>query len=293
MPCEDVSRSRPCKPEIKLIATDMDGTLLNSRGQIDESFFGLFAELERRNIMFVVCSGRFYATLVRNFQRIESGLLLVAHNGAVVQHSDSEQPIFERNIEHKLVISTLQQLFAMNLEAEVYLAAKNTAYVMRPSADFKANLIRHDVDFVEIPSLFTVKEGIKKIGLFQKGGLTATTVRKVKEAFRETFECVAAGEVWLEMMGRNISKGWALAKIQERFGIGPENTLVFGDYYNDLELFQQAAYSFAMANAPADVKKAARFVAPDNDANGVVRVIKRYLAEDVEFSSSIGKRDFA
>ena len=40
MPCTDVSRSRPCKPEIKLIATDMDGTLLNSRGQIDESFLG-------------------------------------------------------------------------------------------------------------------------------------------------------------------------------------------------------------------------------------------------------------
>jgi len=293
MPCSDFFGSRRIKPEIKLIASDMDGTLLNSQGRINEDFFGLIEELNRRDIMFVVCSGRFYATLVRNFQRVKSGLVLIAHNGAVIQRSSFEKAIFERSMEHELVISALKQLSALNLEAEIYLAAKSTAYVMKPSAELKAEFIRTDVDFVETPSLFAVKEGIKKIGLFQKGGLTETTVRKVKEAFRGSFECVVSGEVWLDIMSINISKGRALAMIQERFRIGPENTMVFGDYYNDLELFQQAEYSFAMANAPAEVKKAARFIAPDNDSNGVVRVIKRYLSENSEFSYLIGRRDFA
>jgi len=260
----------------------MDGTLLNSQGQIEPSFFELLTELARRDIMFVACSGRFYATLVRNFQQVKSGLLLIAHNGAVIQWSNAKRPIFERNIEQKMVVSALQQLSAMNLAAEIYLAAKSTAYVMKPSADLKTEFIRNDVDFVETPSLYTVKEGIKKIGLFQKGGLTETTVRKVNAVFQASFTCVVSGESWWEMMSKGISKGRALAMIQERFGISPEQTMVFGDYYNDLELFQQAAYSFAMANAPPEVKKAARFIAPDHDSNGVVKVIRQYLAKSTE-----------
>lgn len=292
MCCPDFIGDGRRKPEIRLIASDMDGTLLDSQGRISEGFFEVIEELKRRDIMFIVCSGRFYATLVRNFQWVKDGLILIAHNGAVIQRSNFEKAMYERSIDRSLVISVLKQLYALDLEAEIYLSAKDTAYVLNPSVELKAEFTRTEVDFSETPSLFAVREGIKKIGLFQKGGLTEATVRKVKEAFRGSFECVVSGEVWLDIMSVNINKGKALSMIQERFRIDPENTMVFGDYFNDLELFQRAEYSFAMANAPTEVKKAARFIAPDNDSNGVVRVIERYLTGSSESLCFSGRREF-
>ena len=74
------------------------------------------------------------------------------------------------------------------------------------------------------------------------------------------------------------SKGNAVALVQQKLGITPEETLVFGDYYNDLTMFDKAYYSYAMKNAPYDVKSHARFVTNyENGENGVIRTIKELL----------------
>jgi len=295
MRCPDFIGSDRWKPEIKLIVSDMDGTLLDSQGRIREEFFVLFDELKSRDIMFIACSGRFYAQMVRSFQRVKGGLILIAHNGAVIQRSSFDKAMYERNLDAELVKFALAQLYALDLDdAEIYLAAKDMAYTYNPSAALKAEFKQADVDFFETSSLFLVDEGIKKIELFQQGGLTESTIAKVKAAFRgSSLECVVSGRIWLDIMSVSINKGKALSMIQERFRVAPENTMVFGDYYNDLDLFQQAKYSFAMANAPAEVQKAARFVAPDNDSNGVLSVIKNYLEEKSEFFYDGGRRELA
>ncbi|WP_353717780.1 HAD hydrolase family protein [Dyadobacter sp. 676] len=61
--------------------------------------------------------------------------------------------------------------------------------------------------------------------------------------------------------------------LQEKFRITAGQTMVFGDYLNDLEMLEKAHYSYAMANAHPDIKKIARFIAKSNDENGVVEVL--------------------
>ena len=79
------------------------------------------------------------------------------------------------------------------------------------------------------------------------------------------------------MMAKGVNKGLAIKKIQEKLGIKHEETMVFGDYLNDLEMMDSAYHSYAMDNAHDDLKKVARFIAKSNDECGVVQAIKESL----------------
>ena len=70
--------------------------------------------------------------------------------------------------------------------------------------------------------------------------------------------------------------------LQKKFGVTFEETMVFGDYFNDVEMLQKAYHSYAMANAHEDVKSVARFIAKSNDENGVVEVLSTLIAQPAE-----------
>jgi hydroxymethylpyrimidine pyrophosphatase-like HAD family hydrolase len=86
-----------------------------------------------------------------------------------------------------------------------------------------------------------------------------------------------SGEHWVDVMSPTADKGHALRAVQDARGITPEQTMAFGDYFNDVGMLDAAAYSFAMDNAHPDVRAHARFVAPANTENGVVRTITSVL----------------
>ena len=81
----------------------------------------------------------------------------------------------------------------------------------------------------------------------------------------------------LDISDKNANKGEALKKVQELLGVTKEETMVFGDYHNDIEMIQEANFSFAMGNAHKDIKALAKFSTATNDNNGVEKVIKELL----------------
>jgi hydroxymethylpyrimidine pyrophosphatase-like HAD family hydrolase len=92
--------------------------------------------------------------------------------------------------------------------------------------------------------------------------------------FRKTHQVVVSGQHWLDLMALGVNKGAGLRHVQQQLGISPDQTMAFGDFLNDLEMLDQATYSFAMANAHPLLKARAKFLAPGNTDNGVVRAIK-------------------
>ena len=97
------------------------------------------------------------------------------------------------------------------------------------------------------------------------------------EEFKDILQISCAGDVWLDCMAKNVNKGHAVKVIQDSLGIKPEETMAFGDQLNDIEMLQQAYYSFAVANARDEVKKAARFQADSNVNQGVLKILQNLL----------------
>ncbi len=95
--------------------------------------------------------------------------------------------------------------------------------------------------------------------------------------FRPAHQIVVSGPHWVDVLSPSASKGRALRQVQAALGVTADQTMAFGDFLNDLEMMDAATWSFAVANAHPLLKERARFVAPANNANGVVRTIRAVL----------------
>ncbi|MNY54045.1 putative phosphatase YwpJ [compost metagenome] len=91
--------------------------------------------------------------------------------------------------------------------------------------------------------------------------------------YEQDLQVKVSGPIWLDISHKKANKGRAMEVLQEKFKVTAEQTMVFGDYLNDLEMLEKAHYSYAMANAHPDIKKIARFIAKSNDENGVVEIL--------------------
>jgi len=92
---------------VKLIATDMDGTLLNDYGKINEKIFDLIHDFNENDIKFAAASGRFYSQLSKNFEKVNTDMIFIAHNGALVKHNNKGKTLYSNNIDKKDIESVI------------------------------------------------------------------------------------------------------------------------------------------------------------------------------------------
>nr|WP_304519769.1 Cof-type HAD-IIB family hydrolase [Clostridium estertheticum] len=249
----------------------MDGTLLNDKGNIDEKIFDLIRDLNKKDIKFAAASGRFYSQLSINFKKVNTDMIFIAHNGALVKYNNKGKTIYSNNIAKEEIEHVIN--LNPNLGEEVFLAGENEAFIVNPSEVIFNELTDVDVPVVKLESFSKLKSPIYKITYYMAGGVNLSIINLLKEKLHEKLEFVVSGDKWIDIMNKGISKGSAIKILQEKFEIDQKHTMVFGDYYNDLAMFKAAHYSYAMKNAPEDVKKHAKFIAESNNDHGVYNVI--------------------
>ncbi|MET8639460.1 Cof-type HAD-IIB family hydrolase [Streptomyces sp. NPDC004096] len=276
--CLPTSPELPSEPvDIRLVVTDMDGTLLDGTGRIPEDLWPLLAELRRRGVLFSPASGRQYATLARQFADAGDGMVFVAENGTYVVRDGVElgsDPL-DAAVAAR-VIRTTRRLAAEGVDMGAVLCGKQSAYVERADEAFVAEAKRYYAVLRIVDDLTAVEDEFLKVALYDFGPVERTTAPALAP-FAASHQVVVSGEHWVDIMNATANKGAALRRLQRELGITPAQTLVFGDYLNDLEMLDAAEWSFAMANAHPDVLRRARYVAPPNTENGVLRTITRLL----------------
>jgi len=256
---------------IKLIATDMDGTLLNDNGNINEKVFDLIRALNEKDIKFAAASGRFYSQLSKNFEKVNMKMIFIAHNGALVKYNNKGRTLYSNNIDKKEIESVIN--LNPKMGEEIFLAAENDAYAVNPSENMLKQFTFSQVPVIIVKSFSEIKNPIYKITYYMDEGVNSSIVDYLKENLNDKLEFVVSGDKWIDIMNKGISKGNGIKILQEKFNIHEKNTMVFGDYYNDLTMFKAAHYSYAMENAPEDVKKHANFIAESNNEDGVYNVL--------------------
>lgn len=255
---------------IKLIACDMDGTLLNGEGKLDEEFYDVFKKLMDYDIKFAVASGRQYYQLLKNFENVEGNIIYIAENGTMVRHLDRE--ICLCALDPADVIKILK--VGNKIEGIcIVLCGKNSAYISTHEEKMVAECRKYYEHLEIVEDLMDVEDEILKIAVLDFEGLE-DTYGKLKQGVDDNLQVTISGQIWIDVYRKDVNKGVALKLIQERFNIKREETMAFGDYFNDVEMLDAAYYSFAMANAPEGVKKHARFIAKSNLEMGVIEAIK-------------------
>ncbi|GAA2487154.1 Cof-type HAD-IIB family hydrolase [Streptomyces longisporus] len=263
--------------DIRLVVTDMDGTLLDDAKRIPPGLWETLAELRRRGVLFSPASGRQYATLAREFAEVAEGMVFIAENGTYVVRDGvefSSDPL-EPGVAAR-VVQAVRQLVAEGVDVGAVVCGKRSAYVERGDEAFLAEVRKYYVEHRVVEDATALDDDVIKVALFDFGSAAHTTAPAL-ESFSATNQVVVSGEHWVDVMNRTANKGAALRRLQRELGITPAQTMVFGDYLNDLEMLDAAEWSFAMANAHPDVIARARHLAPSNNDNGVLRTVARVL----------------
>ncbi|CAL9499875.1 5-amino-6-(5-phospho-D-ribitylamino)uracil phosphatase YbjI [Streptomyces sp. enrichment culture] len=267
----------PTHPDIRLIVTDMDGTLLDADGRIPQGLWPLLDELRRRGIVFSPASGRQYATLAHLFAGAGDGMVHIAENGAFVVRDGRElsSDVLDPAVSAR-VVESVRRLVDGGVDAGVVVCGKRSAYTERGDRAFLTEVDKYYRAHRLVDDATAVDDEIVKVAVFTFGPAERTTAPALA-AFADTLRVVVSSEHWIDLMNPAADKGAAVRRLQRHLGIGPAQTMAFGDYLNDLGMLDAADWSYAMANAHPDVVRRARHLAPAHSDDGVIRTIKAVL----------------
>lgn len=260
---------------IKLIVCDMDGTLLNDDKQLPENFWKIEEALHNKNIRFVIASGRQYFNLADVFERIKERCYILAENGAIVMLND--ECLYTNPIEKKgmpLLIETGRKIE----NADIIYSGAKSAYVENDDKELWDYASKYHKKLELADSLDNVDDDCLKFTMYDRSGSQQNSYAHFKQ-FEDKFKIAVSGKHWLDINNIETNKGKAVKVLQNKLQISYDETMVFGDYLNDLEMMSAGKYSYAMKNARPEIIVAANFQTEySNNENGVIRTIKEIIS---------------
>lgn len=264
---------------IKLIASDMDGTLLNDKKELNPEFPKVFEELKKRGIIFCAASGRSYMSLSELFHIYKDSMIFLSDNGTFATNNGKE--IYSDIIPKKDRDELMDYIYSLEDKRCIYNTKFKTLFEnSNRNMHFIKEVIRYNPAFKVVSNLRNVEEDALKIEMF-KEDKSDELAKDAEEIFGDRFLVATSSDDWCSFIKKGSSKGKAISTIQKMYDISPEETMVFGDHMNDYEMMQSAKYSFAMENAVDDIKKISNYIAGNNNDNAVLETIKAYFELDI------------
>ena len=255
---------------IKLIATDLDGTMLDDSKRLPENFDTVMHDLNSRNIRFAVSSGRSFCTLKKQFDRYLNDLIFICDNGAYVY--DKGEVVSMSVLPDDAVRNMVR--FCLKNDLVVLLCGKRGTWHNGEDEATLTEIRKYYLNEKHLDDMLSFDDEIFKVAIFERGGsIEGTAYPKLTARYGEYFNVQLSGDRWVDIMNHGITKGSALHKMQDRLGVDYGETMSFGDYLNDIEMLENSYYSFSMENSHTLVKKAANFSTGSNNDNSVMKEI--------------------
>lgn len=265
---------------IKLIATDIDGTLVKeSSREVYPEMIKVVREWTDRGGYFCAASGRQYYSIRHMFEAVSGRMIYIAENGAYVRYGEEE--ILLRKMRRDYVEQLIIQLREYYDECDVVVSTVAGSLLESTNEKFlKYFKEGYGNKYRIVPDVLAEKEDILKVAVYREG-----SIRKLGEStfipqWKDKIKACMAGEEWVDFMDASVDKGNALKVIQEYFHITPDETMTFGDSDNDIGMLEGAAVSYAVESARDNVKACAKYVCPSHEKKGVCQVIAGLLRQD-------------
>lgn len=261
---------------IRLIATDLDGTLLTPDKRLPEGIFPLIEKFAQKGVLFAPASGRQIANLKQLFAPVKDKVLFLAENGAIVSYRDEilfQDPVPKAEIPRALAeIRGIAGLYPM-------LCTPDYAYIEsmeKPFSDYAFASYTH-CRYVE--RLENVMElPVLKIAIYDAVGSAVNCMQKLPKRL-PSLRTMISGADWCDVSKKDANKGKAISFLQRHFSIAKEDCVAFGDHMNDFEMLKESGISFVPANAYPAMLNAFPNHIPSNGENGVCRTLERLLEE--------------
>ncbi|MDD3569823.1 MAG: Cof-type HAD-IIB family hydrolase [Lachnospiraceae bacterium] len=270
---------------IKLIATDLDGTLLNSQKQLTQPLLNAISKLQNNGIVFVPTTGRVLSSVPDEVKAIESLKYIITSNGAAINNLHTGEEIASCPIPENALMGVIKKASTLPIMMEIFY--KGNAYAEKKFIDNLSNygVVGWHVDYVlstRTPinsTLEFAKENATQIENINLIFADPTLRLNFKQYLEEKdFATVtSSSHSNLEITNKLATKGNALNTLCNKLNILPSQVAAFGDSSNDYDMLKFAGLSVAMENGEEHIKKIANHVTSSCDENGVLAAIERFI----------------
>lgn len=237
---------------IKLVASDVDGTLLpRGENKINQEVFDVINAISDMGVLFVVASGRPYCELKHLFEPVMDKIALVCSDGALTVYHGKN--VLELQMNREKAEELLNDVESKP-DCEFLVYGEFIAY-MKPKEESYDQKIR-ETCFNNVNVINTFKnigEDYLKVGIYNKKGIACVEDYFLKR-WSKDFEVIYSANEWLEFTAPGVNKSVGLTALMEKFGIKKEESIAFGDSYNDIGMFNTVGQGYAMVTAKEDLK---------------------------------------
>ncbi|MGL5414473.1 MAG: Cof-type HAD-IIB family hydrolase [Clostridium sp.] len=274
--------------DIKLICTDMDGTLLNSNHLVSTENKETLKKAINHGIIVSIATGRLFtsANYYRNLIGIDAPLICA--NGAYIKDKKTEKILYKNalSLDESLELYNISKKYDLHLFFNTWNTAistkefiKNHAYAISNegmSLEDRTNFVVNE-DLTS--TLKEYEDEILKLICIDYSNEKKSEIIKARKEIEalDKYEVVCSGPFNFEVMKKGTTKGLAVKKLAELLNIKPENVMCLGDSENDLSMLQYAGIPIAMENGLDIVKENALYITDTNNNSGVSKAIKHFV----------------
>lgn len=260
---------------IKLIACDLDGTLLDEQKRLPEQIFPLIERLYEKGVLFAPASGRQYDNLKNLFAPVADKILFIAENGALVKWQ--ERTVFSLPLKKETILPALAVL-KDEPWARVVVCGEELAFVETEEEPFFSLTKAAYTKLKKVDSLLQLSPfpPVSKIAVFDGEGKADCRAEMLKDKLLP-LRTVVSGSLWFDISSPKVNKGVAIEEIQKSFGFSKEECLAFGDHMNDYEMLLACAHAFVTENCYPPLKELIPRTVPSNEEGGVIQFLENFL----------------
>lgn len=242
---------------IKLIASDMDGTLLQNGAQEPSGeMLDMIRKMKELGIQFVAASGRQYPNLRRMFSPVWQDVIFIAENGSVIVYRDE---VLDKTV---LPTGQVRELICdlyRDDRCDVVASGVSSLYVQpkprsRPYVDSLLYDTKNTLTVVD--DIVALDQEVVKVSAMAYDNKALELFADLNRKWGGRFQVAVSGPEWVDFTLTN--KGEALGKVQKRLCLQREEMMAFGDNYNDASMFEAVGYSYAMHGAGDEIQRMAR-----------------------------------
>lgn len=264
----------------KLIALDMDGTLLTSDKKISDKTKEALKKAEEKGVKVVLASGRPLSGITKSLEELDlfkGDDYVLSFNGGIVINSKTEEVVTSNLLKG----SDLKKIYEISKELDINIHAFSLKEgLITPKM---SQYTQHECDINGIEAAIkdfneiNDDEDIVKVMMIDPQEKLDSAIAKLPKDLYDKYSVFKSAPFFLEFTNKEVDKGKGLKKLGEYLGIKQEEIIACGDAGNDLSMVKYAGLGVAMENATDDVKEAADYITLSNDEDGIAHVVNKFI----------------
>ena len=266
------------KKKIRMIVTDLDGTLVNAAYEITEENKKAVQAAAEHGVPTVIATGRMHRSAVNYAEALGVDAPIISYNGAVVKTAGGEL-LASSYLEPQVVERVLGYVFACGWYVQSYVG--DALYYVEKTEDARIYESASKVygEAIGRGGMLSRTKEVPKLLVAVPAEKIDDVIRNLRNRFRNEADVMQSNPTYIEIVRPGVSKARAMMVLAEKRGIGADEIMALGDSGNDVEMIRAAGLGVAMGNAIPSVKEAADEIAPSCEENGFAEAVRRFVLE--------------